>query len=158
MQVKDIMRVNPVTIHGKATIKEAIDLIAKNKVSALVVVNERDYFEGIVSRSDIIRRQSQPGKLSNWLRMETFLHRADEGALSEEEHEDDLSDFMDSAVEDIFTGRAVSVKPDDDITRVMKLMKEYGINHIPVVVNKKAIGIIARDDIINALSKMYTRQ
>jgi Zn-dependent protease/CBS domain-containing protein len=48
-------------------------------------------------------------------------------------------------------GTLYTVKPGDDLSRVMKLIAEHDLNQIPVMSQVKLVGIITRADVINYL-------
>ena len=54
--VSDIMSPHPITISPEAYLSEAANLMYKNKIRFLPVVNENKEIEGVVSYSDLIMR------------------------------------------------------------------------------------------------------
>jgi CBS domain-containing protein len=48
------------------------------------------------------------------------------------------------------------VYPDDDIYTVAILMTRHGISGIPVIKNKKLVGIVTKTDIVNVLANEKT--
>ena len=59
----DVMTKNVISIEGKASVADAIDLMRKKKVSSLLV-NRRDHTDawGIVTRKDVVNKIVDPGK------------------------------------------------------------------------------------------------
>ncbi|MDY6820093.1 MAG: CBS domain-containing protein [Deferribacterota bacterium] len=55
---------------------------------------------------------------------------------------------------DWMTKEVITVTKDNSIEKLTKLMDKYKINHLPVVEDKKLIGIITRSDIRQALMSM----
>jgi CBS domain-containing protein len=53
-------------------------------------------------------------------------------------------------VRDIMTSPAVVVTPDTSVPAASALMKEHGIRHLPVVENRRLVGIISRGDLREA--------
>lgn len=58
----------------------------------------------------------------------------------------------DVAVEDVMTREVASVQKTDSAVSAAKIMVEKGINRLPVVENRRVIGIVTRDDIIKAVA------
>lgn len=54
LRVKDIMRVNPVTISAKTSLRDAAEILARGDIHA-IVVSDDGLLEGIISTADIIR-------------------------------------------------------------------------------------------------------
>lgn len=56
-----------------------------------------------------------------------------------------------TAVADVMTGELVTIGPDDDITHALRLMRDVGFRHLPVVDSDGGIvGIVSTRDIIAA--------
>ena len=53
MLVRDVMTKNPVTIDVKASIREANDLMKKNNIGKLPVVNKSGALVGIITSNDL---------------------------------------------------------------------------------------------------------
>jgi len=53
---------------------------------------------------------------------------------------------------DIMAERIISVKPDDKILKVSKLMIDHAISQVPVVRNGKCIGVVTEESIVRNLS------
>lgn len=53
--VKSVMATQPITICGDATVKEAADLLASNKIKRALVLNDDGSLAGVVSRTDVIK-------------------------------------------------------------------------------------------------------
>jgi len=123
MKLKEILKAkgNQVETIGPAeTIKHAMDKTIKKQIGALVVM-ERESIEGIITERDISR----------------IVHEKGERAF-------------DLAVSDVMTRRLIVCLPDDDIDMAMALMTNNRFRHIPIIHEKKLIGIISIGDIIKA--------
>jgi len=64
-------------------------------------------------------------------------------------------DFMKMTAKDIMTKDVLSVKENDCIEYVSKIFTEKPYRRLPVVRNKKVVGIITRDDIISSFMGHY---
>lgn len=71
LDLEDFMLARPVTVSKDAPLSEAVDLIIRNRVSGLCVINEEGELEGILSELDCLRgilsstyNQSGIGKVS----------------------------------------------------------------------------------------------
>ncbi|MEK6666918.1 MAG: CBS domain-containing protein [candidate division NC10 bacterium] len=115
----------PVTIRPEQTVRDALVLLAKHNIGALVVVNAAGMPVGIVSERDIVREAA---------RNEQVFGRA-------------MSEIM---TRDVITG-----VPEDDLASVANLMTEKRIRHLPVVTGGKLIGIISMGDVVKAQRDTY---
>jgi len=64
-------------------------------------------------------------------------------------------DFMKKKARNIMTKRVISVKENDTLEVVAKIFTEKPFRRLPVVRNKKVVGSIQRDDIINTFMSSY---
>ncbi len=56
-------------------------------------------------------------------------------------------DIEKETVERIMSKPLISVKPDDPIFKVMKLMENHSIRRVPVMEDKKMVGIVTQSDV-----------
>ena len=91
LRISDHMVTNPVTITSTATIGEAARTIIENKVSGVIVLNENNEVEGMLSELDCLRsllseiyNEGEVGKAPVTLEMTTpvTLNRPDEDIIS----------------------------------------------------------------------------
>jgi CBS domain-containing protein len=62
-------------------------------------------------------------------------------------------EFSSTVTGDIMTTDIVTAKTDTPITEVIGLMDKFNIIRLPIVKNKKLVGIVSRGDILNYLLK-----
>jgi CBS domain-containing protein len=55
LKVKDVMTRGVVAIHEKASVQEAVEIMADYDISGLVVTSSRDIVTGVLSEMDVIR-------------------------------------------------------------------------------------------------------
>ncbi len=116
----------PITIRPEQTVRDALALLAKHNIGALIVVNAASTPVGIVSERDIVR----------------------EAARNEQ--------VFGRAVGEIMTRNVITGTPEDDLASVANLMTEKRIRHLPVVVTGgKLIGIISIGDVVKAQRDTY---
>jgi CBS domain-containing protein len=124
MRISDVLTSKPshdvVTIGPDATVRELLGLLARHNVGALVVSEDGEAVDGIVSERDIVRR----------------LH-ADESVL-------------DGAVSAIMTSDVETCRPDTTVDDLRVLMTERRIRHVPVVTGGRLTGIISIGDVVKS--------
>ena len=54
-------------------------------------------------------------------------------------------------IKDIMTQEVITVQPDDPMERVKDIFDHYSIHHIPVILHKKVVGIISREDYLRVI-------
>lgn len=115
----------PITIRPEQSIREAVALLSRHNIGALVVVNAANAPVGILSERDIVR----------------------EAARNEQVFMRPVSEIM---TRDVITGL-----PEDDLLSVANLMTEKRIRHVPVVDKGKLIGIVSIGDVVKAQRDKY---
>jgi CBS domain-containing protein len=127
MKVSEILKnkgPQVVTIWEEKTIQESIDLMVQNKIGGLMVINAEGKLTGIVTERDILRAY--------------HAHPDAAGEL---------------AVKEIMTRKVIIGNKDDTLEYVESVMTENRVRHLPIISEKRLIGIISIGDVVKALSK-----
>ncbi|MFQ5941430.1 MAG: cyclic nucleotide-binding/CBS domain-containing protein [Nitrososphaerales archaeon] len=117
ISVSEILKKDVKTAKGSEPILYAIGLMAKHKISSIVIVDEKDKPIGIFTEKDAIRiipEHKRPLIL-------------------------ELKFVMSSPL--------VTVPPTSSLLSVLMLMSQKNINHIPVAENEKLVGIVTEKDL-----------
>ena len=142
MRARDVMRTPVVTISDKATIREAVELLCSTRVGGVLVLNDNRELVGILSDYDIIRAM-----------MPTYedVITAEAGVLSPDLMEDRAYQVRDTPVKDIMSKNPITLQEDDPIVRAASAVITKRVRWLPVVKDKKPIGVVSRIDILQAL-------
>lgn len=109
------------SISPKATVREAITLMATRNIGALPVM-EDDELLGIITERDYARNVILKGRSSK-----------------------------DTCVDEVMSTGLTTVRPDQSVTDCMELMTEKRIRHLPVVEEGRVVGIISIGDVVMAV-------
>jgi len=107
------------TISAKATVFEAIELLAEKNIGALPVM-EGDRLIGIFSERDYTRKIALEGKSSKL-----------------------------TPVREIISTAVIAVTPHHTIEEAMRLMTEKRIRHLPVMDGDRMVGFVSIGDMVN---------
>jgi len=124
MQVKEIMNKDVQKIFTKATVRDAAKMMEEKNVGSLIVV-EDSRLAGIITENDIIRKIIGEGKPAQT-----------------------------TTVEEIMVKKVIHISPESSLEDAAELMTEKKIKKLPVVENKKLLGIVTATDIVAAEPKM----
>ena len=119
--VKEILEAKPqkvLSISPQATVLDALKAMADYEIGALVVL-EGERLAGIFSERDYARKVILHGKASK-----------------------------DTPVHEIMTHKVVCVRPEQSVEECMALMTDKRIRHLPVLQDKKVIGVISIGDVV----------
>jgi CBS domain-containing protein len=145
MIVADFMTRQVVTVAPDAAILQAAKLMLEHKISGLPVVDAAGHVVGIVSEHDLLRqrRNGDGTEGPHWLQL-----MIEKSALPGE-----ADKFRDRKVEEVMTRRVVSIAETSSLGEASRIIGDLNVKRLPVVRNDKLVGIIARADLIRALTQ-----
>ncbi len=147
MLVKDIMTKEVITVKEEATVSEVVRILLGNRISGVPVVDDKDELSGIVSEADLIYRERN-------IHLPTFITIMD-GVIfleSMKKVEDQLRKMTGYVVKDIMTKPVITVTEDTSVEEAARIMMDKNVNRVPVVRDKKIVGIVTRADILKAIA------
>jgi CBS domain-containing protein len=121
MTIASILRrkgTNVTTIAPEASIKRAADWLRAKNIGALVVTSENAVL-GLISEREIVHAFSRYGETA--------------GTMS---------------VKEIMQHGVATASPDDSVNRVMTLMTQHRVRHMPVLRGGKLAGIVSIGDVV----------
>jgi CBS domain-containing protein len=146
MRAHQIMTRSVATVAPDATILEAANIMLRQHVSGLPVVDAAGQLVGIVSEGDFIRR-SEIGtqrKRGRWLK---FLLGAGTAAT-------DYVHEYGRKISDVMTSEPLTVTEDATLEEIVTLMETNGIKRLPVMKGDKLVGIVSRANLLQAVASL----
>ena len=146
MRAHQIMTKPVITVAPDATIVEAANIMLKQHISGLPVVDKTGALVGIVSQGDFLRR-SEIGterRRGRWLK---FLLGSGSAAIDfVHEHGRKLSEVM--------TASPVTIAEETPLVDIADLMEKKHIKRLPVVRGGKIVGIVTRTNFLQAAADL----
>ena len=147
MLVKDIMTKDVVTVKKDASIREIAQTIVDRDVSGLPVVDDDGTVCGIVSEGDLVRKEFAPELPDELCILGAVIYYS-----GLREYLDAFRKIAAISAEQLMTKKLISVKPDDDVSKVAKILYEKHIKRVPVLDDEKhLLGIVSRRDIVKMM-------
>ena len=139
---QDVMS-NPVlAIREHASLEDLAGLLYEREISGLPVLDDHDELVGVVSERDLVHAVGD-----SLIRL--ALRRAPRtGPFLRAPH---LRKGDASTVGDVMTTPALSVHPDTPLRTVAEMMVVEEVNRLPVVRDRRLIGIVTRGDVLAAI-------
>lgn len=134
MLVRDLMSSPATSLRGGSRLDAAVQVLAAQRISAVPIVDAYDHVVGIVSEADVLRE----GLPSDG---RAHLRPVQEAAAP-----------WHQLVDDVMTVDPVTVEPSTDAARAAELMADMGWKSLPVVHERKLVGMISRSDLMRALA------
>ena len=114
-----------VTVQPEHTIRQALGVLADHNIGALVVVDRDGGPVGILSERDIVRSAARD------------------------------EDVFVKTVSALMTKDVILGVPQDDLESVGRTMTDRRIRHLPVVDQRRLVGIISIGDVVKAQRDLY---
>ena len=127
MKVKDVLAekgTHVVTINQEATVYEALQTFAANRVGSLLVLDDKDGIVGIIGARDALM---------------AVVRACDE--------------IKKTKVKDIMTKNIIIGALDDELDNIEVIMTENRVRHLPIIEEQKLAGIVSMGDIVKAQLK-----
>ena len=127
-RIEDFLKLNKNrqiwTISKDQSVMQALILMSEKNIGAIIIVDNNDFPIGIFSERDYARKIILKGKSSK-----------------------------DTLLDEVMTKELISVTRDYKIDQCMEIMNEKRIRHLPVLENKKIVGIISIGDVLKIMIK-----
>lgn len=117
LKVEDVMIKEVITIDENSSVKEAAEIMNKFEIGCLIAV-KKGKAVGIVTERDLLKRVVAEAKNANKTK-----------------------------VKDIMSSPLVVVEPNMDLEEAVKLMFQMKIKKLPVVAEKRLVGLVTLTDI-----------
>ena len=135
MLIRERMSHPVITVSAEASMKEALDMMRREHIRRLPVVNKRGQMVGIVTETDLAKASpSQATTLSVWEVRELT------GKVK---------------VEEIMTPKVITVADDTPIEEAARIMADCDISGLPVLRDGKLVGLITETDIFKVFLELF---
>jgi len=153
LNVREIMNTEVITTTPDASIRNAARLLREHGISGLPIVEGKNLV-GIVTETDILKLlKTHPASGNLWLPSPLEIIEVPiRELLNWEELKHSLEDTAEKPVSSIMKRKVHTTSPDESVEDASWKMVQHRVNRLPVIDKGKLTGIIARGDIINALS------
>ncbi len=139
MKVREIMTREVVTVGPEAELRDVAKVLVDNGISGLPVCGAQRELLGIVSEGDILVKEGGPRTQDRG-----FLGRLS-GTASK-----NVRKTRAVKVREAMTSPAVTISPHASVAEAARRMSDLGIKRLPVVQNRKLVGIVSRTDLVRA--------
>ena len=130
-QAKDVMTRDPITVYQNATFTEVETIFEEHDFNGLPVVDEDFRLIGMVTKLSILKGYALTK------RVEVRNHDT----------------IMDQQISGLMTQEPIAFEPDTPLTRILEKMIETRHKSFPVVEGDHFVGIIAREDVLEAIKE-----
>ncbi len=145
---KDIMSSEVISVTEDTRLPAVVEIMAKNSISGVPVVNSRMVVSGIVSEKDILHHMGDEGPkslmgiLTECLGSKRCFATALKGL----------------AVKNIMSSPSITAIAEATVFEIKCILTKHNINRVPIVnLNGELIGIVSRADVLKAQFQNHER-
>ncbi len=144
---RDVMVKKVITINKNASVAELSELLVKNKISGVPVVDDSGKLVGIATEGDLIVRDADLHFPRYFKLLDSIIYLE-----SLNKFKRNLRKYLGTKVEDVMTSKVKIVKEDTPVNVVANIMIRDNVNRVPVLDNDgNLVGIITRADIVKSM-------
>ncbi|MEG6615428.1 CBS domain-containing protein [Peptococcaceae bacterium 1198_IL3148] len=146
----DVMVSPVIAVTNNSTVSDVMEKFVANRISGLPVVNDANEPIGFISDGDIMKYIGY----NNTVIVDYFTHLIT--WFDNETMEKKVHDLLKLNIMELANKRVITVDADTELDNVAQILGNKRIKKVPVVKNKKLVGIISRGDIIRYIWNKVT--
>jgi CBS domain-containing protein len=143
----DIMTRDVAVVHPESTLLAAVKLMASRGISGLPVVDEHGALVGMMSEGDVLGwHEGFSQREVRWLDLlaDGFELAPDFLRNIQEQHR---------KIKALMSSNPITVTETTPAREIASLMHAHGIKRVPVMRDRKLVGIVSRADLVRALAQ-----
>jgi CBS domain-containing protein len=144
---KNIMVKKVITINRNASVGKLSELLLKNKISGVPVVDDAGKMVGIATEGDLIVKDADLHFPRYFKLLDSIIYLE-----SLNKFKRNLTKYLGTKVEDVMTSKVWAVSEDTPVSEVANIMIRKNVNRVPVLGNDgNLVGIITRADVVKSM-------
>ena len=146
LNASDIMTTEVITVKKETPLKELAEILYKNRINGVPVVDDEGLLIGIICESDLVRKDKK-------LHIPTVVALFDAVFYLESSKniEKEIKRINATTVEELFTKKVVTVDEKTPIDEIATIMTQKKVYTIPVMDGNRMVGVIGKGDVIRTL-------
>lgn len=133
MLVRERMTANPIVVTPDTSFEDALQLLREKRIRRLPVVDKNGNLVGIVVEKDLLYASPSPATSLSVFEIHGLLAKL--------------------KIKDVMTKRVITVGEDCPLEEAARIMVEHKIGSLPILRDKKVVGIITETDIFKVMTE-----
>ncbi len=146
INARDIMEKNIISLSPDTEISKAVEILLKNHINGVPVVDTDGKLVGILCQSDLIYQQKDIPIPPIFAILDSIFPLSSSKKIDEQ-----FKKLSATKVEQAMVKNVMTVAPDTPVTEIASLMVEKHFHTIPVAEGRKLLGIIGKEDVLKTL-------
>jgi acetoin utilization protein AcuB len=135
MLIRERMSHPVITINADSSMKEALDLMRREHIRRLPVINKRGQMVGIVTETDLAKASPSEATTLSVFEIRELTNRV--------------------KVEEIMTSEVVTIAEDTPIEEAARIMADCDVSGLPVMREGKLVGLITETDLFKIFLELF---
>ena len=135
MYVQDRMTKNPFTVKLEQSISDAREILKKENIRRLPVIDAHGHLTGILTEKDILQASPSPASTLDVWEISALLAKM--------------------KVKDVMTSNPVICHPATPVEEAARVLRDRSIGGLPVVTEGELVGIITESDLFEIFIEMF---
>jgi len=147
LKAKDIMTSEVITVRMETTVNELAEILWKNRISGVPVLDDDDKVVAVVTENDLIDQSKK-------IHIPTMISLLDSVIFleSSKKTEKEIQKMAGNTVQDICSKELVTVGEETGLDEIATIMANKKVHTLPVLRDDKLIGVIGKSDIIRSMA------
>lgn len=146
--IAQVMTPTPITVTPEMPLKEAIAILAENKISGLPVIDEKGELVGVISESDLMWQETGIEAPPYIMILDSIIYLQNPA-----KHDQEIQKVLGQTVGDVMSKKPITVSCHESVKKAAQLLHDKQIRRLPVMDEKGlVVGIITQGDIIRAMA------
>lgn len=143
---KDMMNSNPEHCQLDTSIQSIIQQFAQNNTDYLLVLDDDDRLQGIITESDLIEQQANFHVPTAIAVFDMVL------PVGEDRFEQEIQRLEALTAAELMTTNLKTITPQTTLDDLATLMSDAKVHHLPVIQAGNVQGLVSKHDVIKALA------
>lgn len=135
MLVKDVMTKNPISVKPDMSVLEAKEIMNKNKINKLPVLDKNGSLVGIITRNDLVKASPSEATTLDMFELGYLLSKL--------------------TVEKAMKKDVKTVQENETVENAASLMRDYSVGSLVVLKDDLMVGIITETDLFECFIEMF---
>ncbi len=153
MNAREVMTSPVISASGDTPVRDIAQLLLKNHISAIPILDPGGAPVGVVSEGDLVGRDATEREA----RREWWLALLAEGETLGDDFLGQLR-RSERVARDVMSKPVITVGEDADTAEIARLLQAYRIKRVPVVRNGQVVGIVSRENLMRCIANEERRQ
>ncbi|MCL4460834.1 MAG: CBS domain-containing protein [Nitrospirae bacterium] len=148
MTAKDLMSQTLVSVTPEMSIRELADILVKNRLNGVPVLDSDGRFLGVAGEHDLIHHEKPLHIPTTFSLLDAWFFIEPPGSLKKE-----IERIAATQVKDVFQKDPPTVSPSATVEEMAQIFEKTQADLLPVLEKGSLVGVIGRSDLLRALAQ-----